>query len=91
MSLSLLLFLQLSLTSVVADGICSLAIDTSGVLSDTASWRELWETGVALNGMCIRSGREGLRINLGIYEFTLLHSLGYLIVVQVPLVGCIWS
>ena len=40
-------------------------INTSGVLSDTASWRDFWEIGVALNGVCIRQGREGFQINIG--------------------------
>ena len=40
-------------------------IDTSGVKSDIASWREFWEVGVALNGVCIRKGREGFQINIG--------------------------
>lgn len=40
-------------------------IDTSGVRTDTASWRAFWEVGVALNGVCIRKGREGFQINIG--------------------------
>ena len=40
-------------------------IDTSGVMSDTASWRDFWEVLVALNGVCIRRGREGFQIKIG--------------------------
>ena len=40
-------------------------IDTSGVLSDVASWRDFWEIGVAINGICIRQGREGFQIHIG--------------------------
>ena len=40
-------------------------IGTSGVRSDVASWRDFWEIGVALNGMCIRDGRQGFQINIG--------------------------
>ena len=40
-------------------------IDTSGKVSDVASWRDFWEVAVAINGMCIRQGREGFQINIG--------------------------
>lgn len=40
-------------------------IDTTGVRSDTASWRDFWEIGVALNGVCIRNGKEGFQFNIG--------------------------
>ena len=51
---------------VVADDMCVLEIGTSGVGSDIASWRDFWEIGVAINGMCIREGRQGFQINIGI-------------------------
>ena len=44
---------------------CVLEIGTSGVRSDIASWRDFWEIGVAINGMCIREGRQGFQINIG--------------------------
>ena len=50
-------------------------IDTSGVVSDVASWRDFWEVGVAINGMCIRQRREGFQINIGI-QAVLSNSLG---------------
>ena len=60
---------QLDLASVlifaVADRLCVMEINTSGVRYDTASWRDFWEVGVALNGVCIRKGREGFQIALG--------------------------
>lgn len=54
-------------------------IDTSGVRSDAASWRDFWEVGVALNGMCIRKGREGFQINIGKHYSSHSLSNGYLI------------
>ena len=42
-------------------------IDTSGKVSDVAAWRDFWEVGVAINGMCIRQGREGFQIHIGIF------------------------
>ena len=56
----------------IADGLCVMEINTSGVISDVASWRDFWEVGVALNGVCIRKGREGFQINIGKYIFYLL-------------------
>ena len=44
---------------------CVLEIGTTGVGSDMASWRDFWEIGVAINGMCIREGRQGFQINIG--------------------------
>ena len=71
----------LSHTVVVADGLCVVEIDTSGVVSDMASWRDFWEVLVALNGMCIRGGREGFQINIGtcmyIASFSSSHFLMY--------------
>ncbi len=63
------------LKSVIADGLCVMEINTSGVLSDVASWRDFWEVGVALNGVCIRKGREGFQINIG--NHMLSHLLQY--------------
>ena len=40
-------------------------IDTTGVTSDVASWRDFWEVAVAIHGMCIRQGREGFQMHIG--------------------------
>lgn len=50
-------------------------IDTSGVVSDVATWRDFWEVGVAINGMCIRQGREGFQIHIGIF----LHAIFFFV------------
>lgn len=67
------------LTFVVADGLCVMEIDTGGVRSDVASWRDFWEVGVALNGICIRKGREGFQINIGNTGLACLFTNKYLI------------
>ena len=47
-----------------ADQRCSMSIQTTS-LSDTFSWYQAWEAGVALTGMCVRQGRCGSRGLLG--------------------------
>ncbi|MCJ1458206.1 hypothetical protein MMC28_008577 [Mycoblastus sanguinarius] len=44
---------------------CRMTIGTDGV-TDWFNWYQIWEVGVALNGVCVRSGRSGTQARLGI-------------------------
>ena len=41
-----------------------MTIGTDGV-TDWFNWYQIWEVGVALNGVCVRSGRSGTQARLG--------------------------
>lgn len=47
-----------------ATGKCSITIDTTAPDSE-ASWYDLWQAAVALDGMCVRAGRPGKARFLG--------------------------
>ncbi|CAF9934844.1 MAG: hypothetical protein ALECFALPRED_006161 [Alectoria fallacina] len=46
-------------------GKCSITVDTTAP-NDAASWYDLWQAVVALDGMCARGGRAGKSRFLGI-------------------------
>lgn len=50
--------------SELATGTCSITIDTTAP-DDTASWYDLWQAAVALDGMCARAGKAGKSRFLG--------------------------
>ena len=43
---------------------CTMTIDCNA-LTDSFSWYQIWTIGVALNGICIRSGHGGYQTHLG--------------------------
>ena len=40
--------------------------------TDTWSWGQFWEVGIALAGMCVREGKEGVQTHLGELVWRLL-------------------
>lgn len=52
------------LTPSIADGLCAMTISTLG-LSDTASWWEMWQGAVQLNGVCVKAGKKGKNPAIG--------------------------
>ncbi|CAD6593126.1 MAG: hypothetical protein ASARMPREDX12_006852 [Alectoria sarmentosa] len=53
---------------VSSDGKCKMTIRTTGKgagNTDTWSWGQFWEVGVALAGMCVREGKAGVQTELG--------------------------
>ena len=60
-----LLFYNMTLI-ISATGKCSFTVDTTAP-DDAASWYDLWQAAVALDGMCARTGRAGKSRFLGEY------------------------
>ncbi|CAF9927191.1 hypothetical protein IMSHALPRED_007149 [Imshaugia aleurites] len=58
---------KLPLTYYSLDRRCKLSIRTDG-LTDTYSRYQFWTTAVALTGICVRSGRVGVRDHLGLSD-----------------------
>ena len=56
------------LLSPLATGKCTITIDVTAP-EDASSWYDLWQTAVALNGMCARSGKVGKARLMGEYFF----------------------
>ncbi|CAF9918332.1 MAG: hypothetical protein ALECFALPRED_000647 [Alectoria fallacina] len=58
----------LPLLLVSSDQQCKMTIRTTGKgagHTDTWSWGQFWEVGIALAGMCVREGKEGVQTRLG--------------------------
>lgn len=49
---------------VVEDHRCRMTVHNIGA-TDTISWYGVWSVGVALNGICVRSGQSGTQHGLG--------------------------
>lgn len=46
------------------DHLCALEVDTTGPV-ENVSWYDIWAAAVAVNGMCVRSGKTGKATGLG--------------------------
>lgn len=53
----------------LATGKCSITIDTT-VPDSEASWYDLWQAAVALDGMCARAGKMGKARFLGQFLYS---------------------
>ncbi|KAK0517036.1 hypothetical protein JMJ35_000191 [Cladonia borealis] len=49
---------QLPLTLTSTDGLCAMTISTLG-RSDIASWWDMWQGAMQLNGVCVKAGKKG--------------------------------
>ena len=49
----------------IGDGRCILSVGTDGDDTDLAAWYSIWAVGVALNGVCVRHGKNGKKLALG--------------------------
>ncbi len=54
------------MANVIEDHECKLSIDSDGD-TDTYSWYQIWALAVALNGVCVRSGRSGMQSGIGVF------------------------
>lgn len=62
--------------TVIEDHTCKMTIRTTGKGSgntDLWSWERFWEVGVALVGMCVREGKEGVQTGLGECSYLLTY------------------
>ena len=69
----------------LATGQCKITIDTTAP-DDTASWYDLWQAAVALDGMCARGGRTGKARFLG--EFFFFFFSSFFLLFFYTSVGC---
>ena len=60
------------MTTAAPDNQCTIEIDTT-LPMENVSWYDIWAAAVAINGMCIRSGKTGKATDLG--EFTLFNDI----------------
>ncbi|KAG6997546.1 RCC1 repeat-containing protein C10F6.04 [Physcia stellaris] len=53
------------LPKTLREGGCQITFSAPANREDTASWYDLWQAAVAMNGMCVQQGRSGVTAGLG--------------------------